>query len=39
MDFEITEHLQLTLEEVFFLAFALGCLNVESEDGVCPDTV
>jgi tRNA-splicing endonuclease subunit Sen2 len=28
------EHLQLGLEEAFFLAYALGCLDVADEDGV-----
>ncbi|XP_065657330.1 tRNA-splicing endonuclease subunit Sen2 isoform X2 [Hydra vulgaris] len=30
-DYKVLEYLQLTLEEAFFLSFALGCLSVENE--------
>ncbi len=28
------EHLQMTIEEAFFLSYALGCLEISTEDGV-----
>lgn len=38
VDVEDLEHLQLTLEEAFFLAFGLGVLEIkDSETDVCPE--
>lgn len=40
VDVEDLEHLQLTLEEAFFLAFGLGVLEIkDSETDVCPEEI
>lgn len=40
VDVEDLEHLQLTLEEGFFLAFGLGVLEIkDSKTDVCPDRI
>lgn len=40
VDVEDLEHLQLTLEEAFFLAFGLGVLEIkDSKTDVCPEEV
>lgn len=40
VDVEDLEHLQLTLEEAFFLSFGLGVLEIKnSETNVCPEEI